>query len=195
MRPSKEVHLTFAAWTTRRSQISLPRRRREPSAGVQCTTCGAGELRSGVALLARRVPLRLVPVPGHADRHVLSAVPIDDLPAVAWDRLVSPRGKLSRSEAAHLTQVCVDARLSDLAQAATFPDWLGYLGIILDELERYEMHRLRIGTEWAEQFTSMGGDPAAWARFSRDPMSWRDLELAEIEGLGDALRGRRPGVD
>lgn len=76
------------------------------------------------------------------------------------------------------------ARLSDLASAATFPDWLGYLGIILDVLKRYEAERLTIGTEWARQFTTMGGDPATWERFKREPISWCDLELAEAERLG-----------
>jgi hypothetical protein len=93
-------------------------------------------------------------------------------------------GQLSQVEATHLTRVCARARLSDLAGVATFPDWLAYLGISLHELQRYELKRLRIGMEWALQFATMGGDPATWEQFKREPISWRDLELAEAERLG-----------
>jgi hypothetical protein len=170
--------------------------RRRVCWNVNCTTCGAGELRSGVVLLARRIPLRLVQLPIRTDQPVLTAE-VEELPTLEWWRLVQGRRRLTPSEANHLTQVCVEAQLGDLSHAAPFPDWLGYLGIVLDELgrferrrpqfdehERFESHRLRTGAEWARQFTTMGGDPVSWARFNHDPMSWRDLELAETEGLG-----------
>jgi hypothetical protein len=167
--------------------------RREVCWRIHCTTCGAGELRSGVFLLARRVPLRLVALPVHTNPELFTMNAVsDELPTVAWHRLASPRGKLRAAEADHLTKVCVEARLRDLARAAAFPDWLGYLGIILDELQGYDEQRLRIGIEWARQFTTMGGDPAAWERFKHEPISWRDLELAEAEWLG-AQEARHPG--
>jgi hypothetical protein len=46
-----------------------------------CTTCGATELRSGVFLLARRVPLRLVALPVHRDLRLFA---IADDPPVPW---------------------------------------------------------------------------------------------------------------
>jgi hypothetical protein len=80
--------------------------------------------------------------------------------------------------------VCIDARLRSVARAASFPDWLGYLGIVLDALDRYAINRTRIGRAWAEQFIEMGGDRHDWDWFGQKPMTWRDLELAERQRLG-----------
>jgi hypothetical protein len=136
-------------------------------------------------LLSRRVPLRLVSLPVHLDAEPLAIQDVlERLPVVPWHRLVGSGRPLSPSEASHLTDLCIDARLGSVARAASFPDWLGYLGMVLHALERYEINRIRIGTAWAEQFIEMGGDRHAWGLYGHRPMTWRDLELAERQGLG-----------
>ena len=123
--------------------------------------------------LARRVPLSLVDG---------ATGEVEPLP---WRQIVeSPRPQLSISEAEQLTETCNEARLTDLAAAAPFPDWLGYLGMILSELEGFHRCRLRIGQEWSRQFVAMGGERMKWSRFEQEALSWRDLELAEHERLG-----------
>lgn len=49
----------------------------------------------------------------------------------------------------------------------------------------FKEHRRRIGAVWALQFIGLGGDPAAWIPFWSRPMSYRDLEMAAWQGLGD----------
>jgi hypothetical protein len=61
--------------------------------------------------------------------------------------------------------VCIEARLRSVARAASFPDWLGYLGIVCTRLSGYEINRTRIGTAWPEQFIEMDGNRHAWEWF------------------------------
>jgi hypothetical protein len=138
-----------------------------------CTTCGAGELRGGISLLARGDRLDQTPWPALGP-------PYDSSP-------------LTPAEADGLARVCISAPLARVARAASFPDWLGYLGMILWQLKTsyigenrgFEEHRRRIGASWALQFIGLGGDPAAWIPFWSRPISHTDLEIAESQGLGD----------
>jgi hypothetical protein len=140
---------------------------------IACTTCGAGELRGGISLLARGDRLDQTPWPALGP-------PYDSSP-------------LTPAEADGLARVCISAPLARVARAASFPDWLGYLGMILWQLKTsyigenrgFEEHRRRIGASWALQFIGLGGDPAAWIPFWSRPISHTDLEIAESQGLGD----------
>jgi hypothetical protein len=152
--------------------VDLARRASAPPTcwNIFCTTCGATELRGGIWLLARGDRLDQTPWPV---RH-----PSYDSPP------------LTVAEAGRLTRVCVSAPLDQVARAASFPDWLGYLGMILWELREFKEHRLRIGAVWSLQFIGLGGDPATWTPFWRHPLGWRDLGTAERQRLGDFATGR-----
>ena len=155
--------------------VELARRANAQQAcwNIFCTTCGAAQLRGGILLMARGDPIGQTPWPD-------SGRPYDSSP-------------LTPDEADCLASVCVSAPLKQVARVASFPDWLGYLGMILCEFERsyvaenrgFEEHRRRIGASWALQFIGLGGDPAAWIPFWSRPMSPSDLGMAERQGLGD----------
>jgi hypothetical protein len=146
---------------------------------IACTTCGAGELRGGISLLARGDRLDQTPWPDPGP-------PYDSSP-------------LTAAEAGGLARVCVSAPLDQVARVASFPDWLDYLGMILWQLETswvgenppfrfgadFEEHRRRIGASWGLQFIGLGGDPAAWIPFWSRPITHMDLGMAEGQRLGD----------
>ena len=132
---------------------------------IGCTTCGAGELRGGIRRLARGDSLQ-------------QAAWVEELGAAASPSPLTPQ------EADALAGVCSDAPLDRVARAASFPDWLGYLGFILWELTPYRDHRLRIGRAWSREFIRLGGREETWTPFERRAMSWHDLETAEQERIG-----------
>ena len=164
---------------------------------IGCGTCGAGELRAGIRHVARGIPLRLFESRSARDR---SGQLFDDrsrdelietsaqevsLEPVPWRVVLgSPSHPLNEGEAERLSEVCVKADLGGVASAAAFPDWLGYLGMILYELDRFESQRSVIGQSWARQFVSMGGDAREWGRLEHRAMTWSHLALAAHEGLG-----------
>jgi hypothetical protein len=76
--------------------------------------------------------------------------------------------------------------LEGASQIVGFPDWLGYLGVILDEVGRHPPSLLRLGAAWAPEFIRVGGATSTWERYGsgKDLLTWRTLELAEREGLG-----------
>jgi hypothetical protein len=132
---------------------------------IGCTTCGASELRGGIRRLARG---------GSPQRPSW----LEELGAAASPSALTPQ------EAGVLASVCSGAPLDRVARAASFPDWLGYLGFILWELTPYRNHRLRIGRAWSREFIRLGGQEETWMPFERRAMSWHDLEAAEQERIG-----------
>ncbi len=81
--------------------------------------------------------------------------------------------------------------LEGVSRIVGFPDWLGYLGVILDEVGRHPPSLDRLAACWAPQFIRMGGS-RAWMPYSTGSrlFTWRTLELAERQGLG-----KRDGAD
>jgi hypothetical protein len=161
--------------------------RRHVSWNLAETPFAAGEFRCGLVLLARGVPLRLLalPVATYSESRLPGGLAEEPMP-VTWFEIAGPRG-LDAHDARRLTDLCVEARLTELARIARFPDWLGYLGVILYVygIQGFKDHHLRISQEWAIQFIAMGGNPATWEPFTHEEsMTWRDLENAERERLG-----------
>jgi hypothetical protein len=132
---------------------------------IGCTTCGNQELRHAIRQLSRDSPSPF------AQEHAAFG------PAGAT-AFLEP---LTQEEADRLATICAEADLEEARGVAPSSDWLGYLGMILNELAPFRRQRLRIGKSWALQFVGMGGDRETWAEFETRPMSWRDLEAAERE--------------
>ena len=92
----------------------------------------------------------------------------------------------SDGEKEAILHVCADASLLRISKTCQFPDWLGYLGLVL-ALASYE-HRIYVktATVWAWQLRQMvrRGSPA-WTRLSAriaepaELLSFSDLELVE----------------
>ena len=76
--------------------------------------------------------------------------------------------------------------LGGVARIVGFPDWLGYLGVILHEVGHHPPSLLRLGAAWAPQFIRMGGGILLWEPFGAGTqlLTWRTLELAERDRLG-----------
>jgi len=76
--------------------------------------------------------------------------------------------------------------LHGVSEIVGFPDWLGYLGVILDEVGRHPPSLLHLAAAWAPQFIRMGGRTATWRPYAAGTtlLTWRTLEFAERERLG-----------
>jgi hypothetical protein len=74
-----------------------------------------------------------------------------------------------------------------------FPDWLGYLGVLLHEVGRNPTSLLRLGAAWAPQFMRMGGNERLWMSYANGTslLAWRTLELAERDAVGANERAPR----
>ena len=111
----------------------------------------------------------------------------------AWIELVDASRRLGPGpERAGLAAVAVDAPLREIARVAGFPHWLGYLGVVLADIEREPRFartgRREVTTAWAAEFISLGGRESTWLPFTAGTRSLRlgDLEIAEHEGIGSS---------
>jgi hypothetical protein len=78
--------------------------------------------------------------------------------------------------------------LVEIARTAGFPDWLGYLGIVLREVEADRPSAGELTVSWIPQLIALGGNEATWRRFVEPDLmllKWSDLEQAEAERIGD----------
>jgi hypothetical protein len=130
--------------------------------------------------------------------HEAEQVPASAQPA-PWREVIGTHvPPLTRTEAVALAEVCGHARLVDVALTVPFPTWLGYLGMILFELEPYPDLRLAVGRAWVSQFVDMGGSPGTWDRFKPGPLSWqgsrarRTGECRRLHLIGRRLEAETP---
>jgi hypothetical protein len=137
--------------------------------------------------MARQVPLRVVARVDDHNMQLFRPAESEEGLLEWWRAGGRPSYSLRLDEAEHLTRLCCGGDLTRVAGVAAFPDWLGYLGVVLHELRRFESCRFRIGHSWANQFIAMGGDVENWGRFEVEAMRWQDLEAAESERLGVAV--------
>lgn len=73
---------------------------------------------------------------GETDRH-------------AWLRDLTP------TEQEIVMQICHDANLAEIARTCKFPDWLGYLGLVMHHFQQPSPAYLRLTQHWAAQLADM----------------------------------------
>ena len=79
---------------------------------IACTTCGAREFRRGLRLVAQ----------GDVPDSALGT-------NIPWQECV-----LDSRQSHALVDICLDADIRRIAEETTSPDWLGYLGLVLQHL-------------------------------------------------------------
>lgn len=149
---------------------------------LACTTCGATDLRRGLWATALGSDF--------------SRLREDEVPVESWrrhcDRTLGPVQPIRPTPpgvSILIGEACAPAPLNHLAEIVGFPDWLGYLGIVLAEVERDDSAARRLTDAWIPQLIGLGGHPETWEPFvGARPLRWSDLEQAEFERVGRSQR-------
>ena len=105
-----------------------------------------------------------------------------------FERVTSlPIGAAQPGSLERLTTIWALTPLREVADVVRFPDWLGYLGIVLGMLRSRPKARRKLTEAWVPQFLELGGSTATWTPFleaTSRPLEWSDLEEAETERIG-----------
>ena len=147
---------------------------------MPCTTCGNHEFRYGFRQIAK----------GHS--------PIDPDWIVHRDtsRLSERLGPMPyprdipEKERAEVLEVCAGAKLARIADHCTFPDLLGYLGLIVHFVHCNDAAYIKTMTLWAWQLRDMvSPDDEIWLTLDRAVRaSNRLLSFGDLEGVEFAMR-------
>ena len=85
-----------------------------------------------------------------------------------------------------VVEVCAGASLKKIADECLFPDWLGYLGIVLFRMQSQDVAYDKLLALWAWQLRDfVSRDSSIWshlgdcARLSKRRLSFGDLEAVE----------------
>lgn len=148
-----------------------------------CTTCGHMHFRYAFAeLAAGKSPTE--PdwiVHGRNTRYSIS---LDPLPR---DYTEEQKQKISI--------ICCNANLSIIADACKFPDWLGYLGLILEHMFSNAEPYKKLSENWASQLSGMiCKEPTLHNRLSEIAkgngiLNIKDLEACELNIIHNRLQG------
>lgn len=140
---------------------------------LHCTTCGHTGFRYAFRELANgKSPLKegwLI------HKHVTQYPELGD-----W------RQRLTSLEVVQLVDICTSAQVANIASRCKFPDWLGYLGLVLQHVQHIAQQHRRLSQKWSEQLLKVVkyGTPA-YARLSQivdsntQVLLPSDLELVE----------------
>jgi hypothetical protein len=85
-----------------------------------------------------------------------------------------------------ITKICLDADLSRISRSCKFPDWLGYLGLVLHHMNASPLF-FKLCESWAGQLSQlMPPDSDAYARLNdlskgNGTLGVSDLEVCERE--------------
>jgi hypothetical protein len=146
-----------------------------------CTTCGHMLFRYGLRQLALGAdpgaPTWLV----HSHHPVLrGGAPLRELGPVP------PLGGWPIEEQRRLVAVLQNANLQAIASRASFPDWLGYLGLALHYTEDAEVEDRELTRSWVPQLADLVlPESSAWRLLAEvvadedRTLSWRHLEAVE----------------
>lgn len=150
-----------------------------------CTTCGHMLFRYGL----REIALG-------ADPTSSSWLVTDGNPVLRGGRPLAELGPIPgfghwpMDEQRRLKSVAQDADLKIVAASASFPDWLGYLGLVLHYTDDAEREDLGLTRRWAPQLAQMVRQDSeacsilvALSSDPSRPLTWRFLEAVEIAGL------------
>ena len=107
---------------------------------LHCTTCGSHEFRSGIYAIMTGENFK------HGEQwntHCKSYTG----PWFKWD--------VTLREYITFCQVIIEASLFRISQTSKFPDWLGYLGICLSWLEKWEREEKHLTQIWGSQLMEL----------------------------------------
>jgi hypothetical protein len=107
---------------------------------IFCTTCGSHEFRSGIYALMKANHFT-------DDDHWLTLCKTYKGPWFEWP--------VSEIEYEKFSKVVQNCKLTDVAESCKFPDWLGYLGICLSWLEKWEQEEKHLTQIWGSQLIEL----------------------------------------
>ena len=148
---------------------------------VYCTTCGHRDFKNAFIRIANGVPLSESERSQSSDYRKVSVIGLTD------------------DQKNTIVGICVEANLSSIAGTCKFPDWLGYLGLVLHDMKTNSDTYNALSVAWAAQLKGMvRPDSMAHDRLSKvsgSPycaLTMEDLEACEtnIVRLNHA-----PGID
>lgn len=95
-----------------------------------------------------------------------------------------------------MLESCAGARLATIAEECVFPDWLGYLGLIVALMECRDRAYIQTMTLWAWQLRDMvPRDDPIWHTLDRAArLSDRLLSFHDLEGVEFAMLRERAAV-
>lgn len=130
---------------------------------ISCTTCGHMHFRYAFSeLVAGKDPADpswIVHDRNTRYSHLLGPLP----------------GNYSKEQKEKLTNICCNARLSSIAGVCKFPDWLGYLGLVLVHMHSRANSYKTLSEVWASQLSEMVSEGST--------VRGRLLEIAKGNGL------------
>lgn len=143
---------------------------------IYCTTCGTMHLRYSLQEIAKGLsPEDSDWIIKKSDTHYkerLGALP----------KTYKPEFKEKILEA------CLDADISLIAQNCTFPDWLGYLGFVLEHMSSRSSTYKAVSDKWASELQNIVPEGSrSYSRMSeiidnkKDMLTIQDLELIESD--------------
>ena len=155
---------------------------------IPCTTCGNHEFQYGLRELGRgNSPADSKWIVHKGVRNLREILGEFEYPR-------SPEGLITSHYPFHLAdpemvaivEVCAGADLKKISDDCLFPDWLGYLGIVLSRMRCQDIAYEKLAALWAWQLRDFVGDgPTIWshlcdcARLSNQRLSFGDLESVE----------------
>jgi len=87
---------------------------------------------------------------------------------------------LTSDQIEQIVQICCDAEISKISESCQFPDWLGYMGLVVDCASQYETAHRSLSKAWSKQLASLVKDGSEIeARLNHI------TENAELLGIGD----------
>ncbi len=155
---------------------------------IPCTTCGNMEFRYGFRAITQGHSPSQPDWIVHRQARGLRE---------RYGRLGYPRQTPWRERIAVL-KICADANLATIAEQCEFPDWLGYLGLIVFLMRCPNSAYRKTMTLWAQQLRDMvPQDHPIWSTLDRAVRSPdRLLAFEDLEGVEVAmLRDRPPAWD
>lgn len=138
-----------------------------------CTTCGGMHFRYGFSELALRKS------PNNPDWIIHN----DE--TIYTDVLGFPPNTFSEEQKKVIIDICCNAMLSKIAEKSKFPDWLGYLGLVLEQMYCQADEYKALSQSWATQLLALlPEDSSSKEKLSAASqgeylLNIKDLELCE----------------
>lgn len=143
---------------------------------LYCTTCGTMHLRYSLQEIAKGLAPK-------NDEWIISKRNTHYSDRLGnYPKTYKPKIKVS------ILQVCLDADISLIAQSCIFPDWLGYLGFILEHMSLRSSIYKEVSDKWASQLKHIvPKGSCSYSRMSEivtnkeKMLTIHDLELIETD--------------
>ena len=144
---------------------------------LACSTCGHIEFRYAFAAIAKGKS------PSDSDWNIgrRNALPNDDPAPLPRD--------YNEQQQNSINEICSKANLSEISKICSFPDWLGYLGLILEDLYSSTDSYKKLSKSWASQLSEMvPPDSPLHSRLSGIANGFGLLNIANLEACETAIR-------